>query len=273
MKKRIEFPFDLLVSAADRVLCDSNPGDDIYLGPAVLGYLGATSAENPSANIGAGPAARIFYLNNVPLTKQAANAAALQALTATVPMVLAAGTGATLGTAPDGSGNAVIVFDMPRCASITATTNLSAINFTIVGYDQYANKMSQKLVGPNNTTVNTLKAFSSILSVTPDTTSANQASIGTADIFGLPYCIQDAGYIQAVKWANVLAQDAGTFTIADSTNPATNLTGDVRGTYAPSSASNGARRLVIAMHLPGTQIGTKVTSAYGVGLLLGVPQA
>ena len=46
---------------------------------------------------------------------------------------------------------------------------------------------------------------------------------------------------QSTKWNNTLAQDAGTFVAADATSPATSATGDPRGTYLPSSASDGTR--------------------------------
>ena len=66
---------------------------------------------------------------------------------------------------------------------------------------------------------------------------------------------------------NVLAQNAGTFVAGDTTNPATNLTGDPQGTFAPAgAASNGANRLVIAMHLIGTQCGVAATAANLLGV-------
>ena len=249
-----------------------NVGDDLYLGnfEGTQGLcLQTTGQENPTAQIGVGPMGRIAFYNAIPLTIQTANVAVLQAQTANVPLVLAAGTGATLGTAPDGSGLPVIKFDVPRGVSLTSGSNLSAGKVLVTGYDQYGQKMTQLMTNASTNTVTSLKAFASILSAVPDTTSASTMSIGSSDLFGLPFYIADAGYIVSVKWNETLAPDAGTFVAGVATAPSTNLLGDVRGTYVPSAnASNGTRRLVIAMHLTGAQCGSAPTI---VGLL-GQPQ-
>jgi hypothetical protein len=82
----------------------------------------------------------------------------------------------------------------------------------------------------------------------------------------LPFALLDVGYVAHLSWASTLARDTGTATAADTTSPATSSTGDVRGTYAPSSASNGSRRLVMGIHLTGAQCGPSATraSAFGV---------
>lgn len=241
--------------------------DDIYLGgflPTGL-YIGKTTAGERQQ--GVGPMGRITFMNLVPLTLQVANIAALQAPTAQTALTLAAGTGVTVGQAPDGSGLNVYQFDCCRAVSLTSGSNLSAINFLITGYDFYGVKQTQLLAGPNGNTVNTTKTFTSVLSVVPQGTSASTASIGSADIFGLPFVCPDAGYIVSAKWNNILAQNAGTLVNGDATSPATNLTGDVRGTYAQSgAASNGSRRLVLALHLDGTQCGPNATQTAALGV-------
>lgn len=244
--------------------------DDLYTGGFLPGglYLGGTTAG--SRQSGVGPLGRIVFKNIIPLTLATANFSALVAQTATVPIPIASGTGLTAGVAPDGSGRAVVVLDTPRCISLTSGANLSAGNFTIVGFDQYGQLQTQTRAGPNANTVNTLKAFASVLSVTPDTTSASTVSIGTSDIFGLPYVCPDAGYVISHIWAGVLADNAGTLVVADATTPATASTGDTRGTYAQSgAASNGVRRLVLALHLDETQCGKNATKL----ALLGVTPA
>jgi hypothetical protein len=245
--------------------------DDLYLGgfyPSGL-TLGKTNSENPTLNQGVGPAGRVFFWNIVPAAIGTTNIAALAAPTSGIAMTLAAGAGVTVGTAPDGSGATVYQFDVPRAVSLTSGSDLHLINFLIVGYDFYGQKLSQLKAGPNGNTVNTLKAFASVLSITPQGTSASTLSAGSSDIFGLPYVIKDAGYIVQAKWNNTLAANAGTLVTADS-NPATNLTGDVRGTFAQAgAASDGAKRLVICMHLDGTQCGAFATQTN----LLGVAEA
>lgn len=242
--------------------------DNLFMGP-VGGPNGfiivPSSGENPTAQYGVGPLGRVAALNLIPLALATANIAALQTPTANVPLTLAAGTGITTGVAP--TGQKIYVLDTPRSISLTSTSNLSAINFLVQGFDVYGQAMSQLIAGPNNNTVNTLKAFFSVYAVTPSATNAGTVSIGTSDNFGLPWRMIDAGYIISAKWAGVLAQNAGTFVAAVTTSPATTATGDVRGTYAQSgAASNGTNRLTIIMHLDGTQCGQNATLANAIGV-------
>lgn len=231
------------------------------------GQGGPWMLPNESKNAGVGPLGRVFVYDIVPLTLQAANVAALQGSTAATAFTLTAGTGATLGVAPDGSGRAVIVLDVPRVVSLTSASNLSALNYTIRGFDVYGQPLTQTRAGANANTVNTLKAFKSVLSVTPDATNAATLSVGMGDSFGLPFAVPDVGYIQAVKWAQVLATDAGTFVAAVTTDPNTAAIGDVRGTYLPTSASNGVRRLVMSIALSETQVGEASTLRAAIGVL------
>lgn len=244
--------------------------DDLYLG-AFFGPQGfdsfLTGTGNPTMQDGVGPMGRIWFQNFVPLTAGTTNVATATAVGGpSAPQVLTAGTGVTKTTAPDGTGAAVYQFDVERAVSLTSTSNLSALTFTVVGYDIRGNKMSQALAGPNNNTVNTKKAFFSVLSVTASASNAGTVSVGSSDIFGLIYVVADAGYIVSVGWANTLARDAGTFTKADTTSPATASTGDTCGTYLPSSASDGTKRLVLGIHLNAGQCGSSplVTNLIGV---------
>jgi hypothetical protein len=262
-----------------------NVQDDLYTGPSgpngfVLYSTSGPQTGNPAAvgepagdptrQYGVGPLGRTVFLNIVPLALATANIATLQAPTAQVPLALAVGTGIVAGVAPDGSGSTVYFFDCARCVSLTSTANLSGITFLVTAYDKYGQKWTQLVTGPNNNTVTTLKAAVAVLSVVPQGTSASTLSVGSSDIFGLPFRCIDAGYVLSAKWAGVLAQNAGTFTAAALANPATNLTGDTRGTYAQSGpASNGVNRLLIGQYVDGSQCGANATLANAIG----VPQA
>lgn len=246
--------------------------DDLYLGGftgtqglSLFGSAPGLQSDNPTAQLGAGPAGRTFFLNAVPLALATTNVAALQAPTSGTALTLTAGTGVTAVVSPAGTN--VILFDVPRAVSLSSVSNLSAINFLVTGYDWYWQLQTQLITGPNNNTVTSLKAFRAIQSVVPQGTSASTVSVGTSDIFGLPWYIADAGYILSAKWANVLAQNAGTFVAGVATVPNTNLLGDVRGTFAQSgAASNGSNRLVIGMHLTGGQVGSNPTIANLIGV-------
>lgn len=237
--------------------------DDIYLGTALIPKV---DADGPSPmDLGVGPMGRVYYYNIVPLTKQAAGLAAIQLLVAAGNFTLAAGTGVTTTTLPDGT--TAYVLDVPRNLTATvATTDQSLVNITAYGYDVYGQPMSEVIAGPNNNTVSMKKAFKMVTRVAADAAVATDGiSIGFGDVFGLPFAVSDVVYISSVKWAATLAQDAGTFVAAVATT-ATTSTGDVRGTYTPSSASNGTRRLVVAMHLTATQSGPNATRLAAVGV-------
>lgn len=139
----------------------------------------------------------------------------------------------------------ILQLDVPRSISIYGTGNESGKTFTIVGWDEYGQPMTASRAGPNNTTVNTTKAFWRVASVSVSAATAAAVEIGFGDVFGLPFKPRDVPLIH--KWAGTLAADAGTYVAPVTTDPALATTGDVRGTYTPSSASNGSRRLTLGL--------------------------
>ena len=131
-----------------------------------------------------------------------------------------------------------------RAVSITSGANLSGMTFAVAGYDLFGYPLAETITGPNNTTVNGAKAFKYIASVTPSGTSGSTASIGTADIFGFPLRADAFSYVP-IYWNNALITAATGFVAAVTTDPATATTGDVRGTYAVQTASDGTKRLQV----------------------------
>lgn len=232
--------------------------DDIYLGGAVSTLLPNPSAQLPLGGRGFGPLGRVYLYDIVPLTLNAANIAASQSPAAGA-IVLTAGTGVT--AVVDAFGTTRYTLDVPRAIRYVSGSNDSGITFTATGYDFYGQSQTETVTGANAGTATGKKAFSSITGVVASGSVAGTLTIGTTDVLGLPVSILDAGYVQDVGWANALARDAGTFVVADATSPATATTGDVRGTYVPSSASNGTRRLVFAVGLTGIQVGPNATTA------------
>jgi hypothetical protein len=238
--------------------------DDLYLGTAPI--LMNNPANPTYQDLGVGPMGRVFVWDVVPVTLQTAGIAAVQLLAAAGDMTLTAGTGTTSVTLPNGYVG--VQLDTPRCVTLTvATTNQSALTFTIYGYDQYGQHMTFAIAGPNNNTVATTKAFKTIYRVTVSGQIAtNGVSVGFNDKLGLPFRVTDVCYVQSVKWATTLAQDAGTFVAADTTSPATATTTDVRGCYTPSSAANGTRRLVMTIALPALASGSNATRIGAAGV-------
>ena len=178
-------------------------------------------------------------------------------------MTLSAGTGVT--AVVDAYGVTRYTFDVARCVTVTSGGNDTGIAFLIKGYDIYGQPMSQLLTGASGAAATTTKAFYSVISITPNGAVATTAEAGTSDTFGLPVALTDKGYVPNIGWANVLGNDTGTLTTAVITT-ATTTTGDVRGTYVTSSASNGTNRLIITQILPATQAGPSATAAAVLGV-------
>ena len=235
--------------------------DDLYLGP-----ISAPAQRDPnspsSPQNGIGPMGRVYVFDVLPLTLQAAGLAAAQAATGGI-VALTAGTGVT--TRVDAAGVTRYVLDTPRNVTLTAAGANTATGL-VVGYDQYGQRMTEAYAAPSTSTVAGNKAFKEIVSITFSATPGSNVSAGFGDKLGLPVAVRDVAYIGDAKWAQTLAADAGTFVAAVQTNPATASTGDVRGTYTPSSASNGTRRLVMQIAMTGIQVGPNATRLGALGV-------
>jgi hypothetical protein len=237
--------------------------DDLFMGSA----FGPNLADSNPAPMeaGVGPMGRIFTYNIVPLLLQAAGLAVAQAVAAAKNLTLTAGTGVT--TTVDAMGVTRYVLDVPRCVTLVSSgAGDTTQTATVSGYDVYGQPMTARITLNGVTTVPTLKAFKSVTSIAISAATAGNISAGFNDRLGLPVVVSDAGFIIKSAWAGALAQDAGTFVAAVSTSPATALTGDVRGLYTPSSASDGSKRLLLHLHLPDAAVGPLSTriGAFGV---------
>lgn len=237
--------------------------DDLYLGPVTLPSADGT---NPSLMTqGVGPLGRVYVWDIVPLTLQVAGLAVSANPGSGASFTLAAGTGVTARTRADNTVEYVL--DVPRCVTVKAT-GANTATYTISGYDQYGQPMSQLIAAPSTSTVATTKAFKTVTSVTNANATAgtNGLEVGFNDKFGMPLRVTDIAYVQSVKWAATLAADAGTVVVADATSPATTSTTDVRGCYTPSSAANGTRRLVMAIAIPALGCGPNATRIGAAGV-------
>lgn len=253
--------------------------DDLVLGPAIAGgpynsastgvAAGGLLAANPAGGSspmtrGIGPLGRIFIYDQVPLAIVAASLAAAQTLAGAGNLTLKAGTGIT--AVVDAGGVTRYQFDVPRCVAITSTSDLSAVNFTVKGYDVYGQAMTQTLAGGATATVVTKKAFFQVISIAASAAVAANASAQQSDTLGLPALVADKGYAASIFW-NGAAAAAANLTVGDAT-AASATTGDVRGTYnvGAISASDGVKRFVMSILLPGAAVGPKATRAGALGL-------
>lgn len=156
-----------------------------------------------------------------------------------------------------------------RCLGVYSAGNLSALLFRAYGFDRNGKRLVASVAaGPNNSTVVIPKAFWIVDRVWVSGTIGTNVEVGTFDRFGLPMRVLQAAQIAHVGWSTTLARDAGTLVAGDTTSPATTATTDVRGTYQPSSAADGTKRLAIAiipdMTDKASQFGVK---QYGEGVL------
>ena len=239
--------------------------DDLFLGTAET-YMGLNSAlGNPSPmGLGVGPLGRIYVWDSVPVAKATNNIATASVYTSTV--TLTAGTGTTSVVRQDGI--TVVQLDVPRAvATTTGAGTPTTRNVTISGFDVYGQPMSEVIATGTvqSTTVNGKKAFFQISSITISGSPVVTVAVGTTDILGAPVRITNAGYIARAGWDNTLAEDAGTF-VAAVTTAATTTSGDVRGTYVPSSAPDGAKRLVVGVLLPAIAVGPQATRTGALGV-------
>lgn len=230
--------------------------DDLWLGsangPQSQGWAG------PGAVFaGVGPLGRVYIFDILPATLSATAVCAAQAV---------AGAGAATINGASATGG-VATFDYARTVSAkSSNAGDTTQTVTVTGTDYWGQAQTETITLNGTSTVDGLKAFKTITAVAVSAALTGNLSVGNGDSFGLPYRVNDAGYLLRTGWAGAVADNAGTFTAADATSPATATTGDVRGTYKPSSAANGSRRLVIAIGLTAIQAGPNATQAGAVGV-------
>jgi len=223
--------------------------------------------------VGVGPLGREYVWDVIPQTLQTANIAASQTPAAAGNLTLTAGTSSKSVVRTDGT--TVIQLDVARAVQLTTAsgTITTSRNLTVSGYDYYGQAMTEVIAtGTTSSAVANVsgkKAFYQISSIAISGALPVAITVGTTDILGLPLRVFDAGYLVRVGWNNTLANDTGgnsAFTVADMTTPATSTTGDVRGTYVPSTATNGVKRLVVVIALPGIAAGPNATRTGALGV-------
>ena len=259
-----------------------------YLASGIQDHRFQANARGSSANMpsvlgwyGSGP---IIVANLVPSAIATANIAALANVTSGTAMTLvsSSGSGATVlstsapatfwpqanvvtaGVAIDGlptihmfgtSGVASCYTgfynrgtNVGRGVSISGVSGGAGGNFLVKGYDAYGYATSQLVtVAAGANTVNTTKTFKVVTSVTPQFSDAHNYSVGTADIYGFGILATYFGDT-VINWNSAVVTALTGFVTADTTSPATTSTGDVRGTYAVQSASDGTKRLIMAVN-------------------------
>ena len=222
-------------------------------------------------DLGVGPMGRVYVWDVVPQALNTSNIAASQTPAAAGNLTLTAGTSVKSFVRTDGT--TVLQLDCARAVQLTTASGTisTSRNLTVSGYDYYGQPMTEVIAtGTTSSAVANVagkKAFYQISSIAINGSLPVAITVGTTDVLGIPVRVVDAGYVVGVNWANTLARDAGTFVAADTTNPATSTTGDVRGTYMPStSATNGIRRLVMTIGCNAIMVGPNATRTGALGV-------
>jgi len=172
-------------------------------------------------------------------------------------------TTATLTT----TAGAAVVTTAGTPTGLTYTLGVAPVTVTVSGYDYYGQAMTEAITSSAavSTAVNGKKAFYQVSSITVSAATGTALTVGTTDIIGLPVRVVDAGYLVGLGWANASTRATGTFVQAD-TATATSTTGDVRGTFVPSSSTNGVSRLVITIACNAIMVGPNATRQGALGV-------
>lgn len=189
----------------------------------------------------------LYYSFGSPIVGAANNICTSQAVTVgTTPLAVINGALASGGVATTDHARNVVA----------AWTGTSVI--TITGTDMYGKAVRES--SASGTSLTGKKAFKTITSVS-FSADVTAATVGTGDVLGLPYVSTIGDVITARGGAAV---DTGTHVVADATSPATATTGDVRGTFDPSTTLNGSTEIQVLLHVPVSD-----NSAYGVAQFAG----
>ena len=171
---------------------------------------------------------RMALLNLVRVQLGAPIAAAATAIAAS-QSIGAAANGVINGTQ---AVTGVVTFATAR--NVVAAWTGAAI-LTVFGTDEYGAVMAE--ASASGVAFTGKKAFKTITRITVNA-AVTVFTAGSGAVLGLPVFLPDAGDVLRESVNGAPAGAAGVIVAGDVTAP-TNLTGDVRGTYAPNAAPNG----------------------------------
>ena len=214
---------------ASTVTITNNSGVTLKAGTKVtvqLDRIGPNSMDTPGIPLAALPRVAAVGLRII-------NLGAPDAAVSNGVMTLGALNTGVAGTI-NGSllSGSVAVFDVPRNV-VAAWMNAAVL--TVTGTDEYGNVVVES--SASGTSMAGKKAFKT---VTGFSVSANVTgwTVGTGDVLGLPIFLPGTGHVLR-EMQDGAAPIAGTI-VAGVTTKATAMTGDVRGTYDPNAACDGA---------------------------------
>lgn len=188
-----------------------------------------------------------------------------------LPLRAVPGGGVTTAYTP--ANEQVWMLDIPRTINIIGTdAGVTAANYTIWGYDEYGFPVCEQVNHAGGAvTATSKKALKAVRRIYCSAGTTAAITVGTSNVFGLPYKLPSSAElikasfnnfdwvygttgVPAASFYSVVGgalATSGTLQVADATNPATLITGDVRGTVTPSTAADGNMRLSVAYYVSG----------------------
>lgn len=199
-----------------------------------LDRAGADAGESALADTGSMAKMSLIEINlGAPDVADPNGAVASQA--ATAASGLATGINGALAS------GGVATFDVPR--NVVAAWTTTAV-LTVTGTDENGNVIVES--SASGVAMAGKKAFKTITAVATSV-DITGLTVGSGDVLGLPAFLSQIGHVIA-ELEDGAAATAGTV-VAGTVVLATATTGDVRGTYDPNSAADGAKafQLIVAM--------------------------
>jgi len=125
------------------------------------------------------------------------------------------------------------VADVARGVIVDSSAADITQTVTVTGTDKYGAPLVEDIALNGTTAVPGLKAFKTVTKIEVDILMAGTLDVGTTNVIGLSYRVDALGDIDFTTQggdAKAVGAGAGTLVVADTTSPATAVTGDVRGT-------------------------------------------
>lgn len=145
----------------------------------------------------------------------------------------------------------VAVLDVARAVQlVSANAGDTTQIVTVYGTDVYGVALRENIALNGTTIVNGNKAFKTISRITASAATAGAVSVGTNTKLGLPVFLPSAGQILKEMQDGASATAGTTVAGILTAGGSTAVTGDVRGTYVPNSAPDGAKVYELLVALP-----------------------